>query len=150
VAIDDDGRVAVWGPNEESTEKCKAVVEALVEEAEVGKVYEGKVVAIKEFGCFVEVLPGQEGLVHISELADFRVRRTEDVCKMGDEMVVKCIGIDERGRVRLSRRAALEELEAQNNEEDPNEEVPDETSSTDEPESVDNQPVEEETPKTGA
>ena len=58
------------------------------------------------------VLPGQEGLVHISELADFRVRRTEDVCKPGDEMVVKCIGIDEKGRVRLSRRAALEELEA--------------------------------------
>ena len=83
---------------------------------EEGKIYRGIVKGIKEFGCFVEVLPGQEGLVHISELADFRVRRTEDVCKMGDEMVVKCIGIDERGRVRLSRRAALEELEAQKNE----------------------------------
>jgi polyribonucleotide nucleotidyltransferase len=68
---------------------------------------------IKEFGCFVEVLPGQEGLVHISELADFRVRRTEDVCKMGDEMVVKCVGIDEKGRVRLSRKAALAEIDAQ-------------------------------------
>jgi polyribonucleotide nucleotidyltransferase len=79
---------------------------------EEGKIYPGVVRGITEFGCFVEVLPGQEGLVHISELADFRVRRTEDVCKMGDEMVVKCIGIDERGRVRLSRKAALEEIEA--------------------------------------
>ncbi len=64
---------------------------------------------MKDFGAFVECLPGKEGLVHISELADFRVNRTEDICKLGDEIIVKCIGIDERGRVKLSRRAAMEE-----------------------------------------
>jgi polyribonucleotide nucleotidyltransferase len=81
---------------------------------EVGKLYRGVVKGTKEFGAFVECTPGKEGLVHISELADFRVRRTEDVCKVGDEMWVKCIGIDEKtGKVRLSRKAALKEMEAQ-------------------------------------
>ena len=71
---------------------------------------------VKDFGAFVECLPGKEGLVHISELADFRVRRTEDVVKMGDSITVKCIGIDEKtGKVRLSRKAAMKELEAQKN-----------------------------------
>ena len=69
---------------------------------------------IKDFGCFVECTPGKEGLVHISELADFRVRRTEDVVKMGEMIWVKCIGVDERsGKVRLSRKAAMKEMEAQ-------------------------------------
>ncbi len=74
-----------------------------------GKLYRGKVVTIKEFGCFVEVFPGQDGLVHISELANFRVKQTEDIVKLGDEIWVKCLGVDEKGRVRLSRRAAMEE-----------------------------------------
>jgi polyribonucleotide nucleotidyltransferase len=83
---------------------------------EVGKLYTGRVTGIKDFGCFVECTPGKEGLVHISELADFRVRRTEDVVKMGEMITVKCIGIDERtGKVRLSRRAAMQELEAKKN-----------------------------------
>ncbi|MCX6907737.1 MAG: S1 RNA-binding domain-containing protein, partial [Verrucomicrobia bacterium] len=77
-----------------------------------GKIYRGKVVTIKEFGAFVEVLPGKDGLVHISELADFRVRQVEDVCKMGEEIWVKCIGVDEKGRVKLSRKAALAEKDA--------------------------------------
>ncbi|MBC8041580.1 MAG: S1 RNA-binding domain-containing protein, partial [Opitutaceae bacterium] len=73
-----------------------------------------RVTGVKEFGAFVECLPGKEGLCHISELADFRVRRTEDVVKMGDSITVKCIGIDERsGKVRLSRKAAMKELEGQ-------------------------------------
>jgi polyribonucleotide nucleotidyltransferase len=81
---------------------------------ELGKTYTGRVTGIKEFGCFVECLPGKEGLCHISELADFRVRRTEDVVKMGESITVKCIGIDERsGKVRLSRKAAMKDLEAQ-------------------------------------
>ena len=67
--------------------------------------------SVKEFGAFVECLPGQEGLVHISELADFRVERVEDICKLGDEIIVKCVGIDDKGRVRLSRRAAIAEKE---------------------------------------
>ena len=78
-------------------------------EAEIGKIYRGKVVTIKEFGAFVEFLPGKDGLVHISELANFRVKQTEDIVKMGDEIWVKCLGVDEKGRVRLSRRAAMAE-----------------------------------------
>jgi polyribonucleotide nucleotidyltransferase len=79
----------------------------------MGKTYQGRVTGTKEFGAFVECMPGKEGLVHISELADFRVRRTEDVVKMGDMVWVKCVGIDERsGKVRLSRRAAMKEREA--------------------------------------
>jgi polyribonucleotide nucleotidyltransferase len=82
---------------------------------EIGKIYTGRVTGVKDFGAFVECTPGKEGLCHISELADFRVRRTEDVVKMGDSITVKCIGIDERtGKVRLSRKAAMAELEAQN------------------------------------
>jgi polyribonucleotide nucleotidyltransferase len=78
-------------------------------EAEVGKIYRGKVVTIKEFGAFVEFLPGRDGLVHISELANFRVKQTEDIVKLGDEIWVKCLGVDEKGRVRLSRKAAMAE-----------------------------------------
>ena len=78
-------------------------------EIETGKIYRGKVVTIKEFGCFVEVFPGKDGLCHISELANFRVKQTEDIVKMGDEIWVKCLGVDEKGRVRLSRKAAMAE-----------------------------------------
>jgi polyribonucleotide nucleotidyltransferase len=79
---------------------------------ETGKIYTGRVTGVKDFGAFVECMPGREGLCHISELADFRVRRTEDVVKMGDSITVKCIGIDERsGKVRLSRKAAMADLE---------------------------------------
>jgi len=109
---DNSGRVNVYATSEESMKRALHEIDLACGEIQEGKIYRGIVKATKEFGCFVEVLPGQEGLVHISELADFRVRRTEDVCKPGDEMVVKCIGVDERGRVRLSRKAALEELEA--------------------------------------
>jgi polyribonucleotide nucleotidyltransferase len=114
VDIDEDnsGKVYIYSNNKEAMKRAVAEVEAVGAKIEEGRIYRGVVRGIKEFGCFVEILPGQEGLVHISELADFRVRRTEDVCKLGDEMVVKCVGIDERGRVRLSRRAALAEIEA--------------------------------------
>jgi len=114
IDIDEDnsGKVNVYATSEESMTRAIQEIDLVCGEIEEGKIYRGVVKATKEFGCFVEALPGQEGLVHISELADFRVKRTEDVCKPGDEMVVKCIGIDEKGRVRLSRRAALEELEA--------------------------------------
>jgi predicted RNA-binding protein with RPS1 domain len=83
-------------------------------EAEVGKIYRGKVVTIKEFGAFVEFLPGKDGLVHISELANFRVKKTEDIVKIGDEITVKCLGVDEKGRVRLSRKAAMEDRDRGN------------------------------------
>ena len=88
---------------------AREAVESMTAEIEVGKVYRGKVVTIKEFGCFVEIFPGKDGLVHISELANFRVKQTEDIVKIGDEIWVKCIGIDDKGRVKLSRKAAMEE-----------------------------------------
>ncbi len=113
IDINDDntGRVNVYATSQEAMDRAIHEIDLACGEIEEGKLYRGVVKGVKEFGCFVEVMPGQEGLVHISELADFRVQKTEDVCKPGDEMVVKCIGIDDRGRVRLSRKAALEELE---------------------------------------
>jgi polyribonucleotide nucleotidyltransferase len=107
VNIDDDGTVNIYSTSGEGMEIAKREVEAISAEAEVGKIYRGKVVTIKEFGCFVEFLPGKDGLVHISELANFRVKNTEDIVKMGDEIWVKCLGVDEKGRVRLSRREAM-------------------------------------------
>ena len=103
------GRVLVFAKSKASMDRAVSEVELVTGEIEVGKTYKGIVRSIKEFGAFVECLPGKEGLVHISELADFRVNKTEDVCKLGDEIIVKCIGIDDKGRVKLSRRAALTE-----------------------------------------
>jgi polyribonucleotide nucleotidyltransferase len=88
---------------------AREAIEGITAEAEIGRIYKGKVVTIKEFGAFVEFLPGRDGLCHVSELADFRVKNVEDVVKMGDEIMVKCLGVDEKGRVRLSRKAAMED-----------------------------------------
>jgi polyribonucleotide nucleotidyltransferase len=109
INIEDDGTVQIYSTNAEGMEIARKEVESLTAEIEVGKVYRGKVVTIKDFGCFVEVFPGKDGLVHISELANFRVKQTEDIVKLGDEIWVKCLGVDEKGRVRLSRKAAMEE-----------------------------------------
>ena len=98
----------IFATDKEAMDRAIQEVELCTAEIEVGKTYRGIVRGIKEFGAFVECLPGKEGLVHISELADFRVKKTEDICKLGDEMVVKCIGM-EKGKVRLSRKAALED-----------------------------------------
>ena len=87
------------------------------EEAEEGKLYHGTVVTIKEYGCFVEYLPGRDGLCHISELADFRVKKVEDLVKEGDKIWVKCLGVDDRGKVKLSRKAAKADREAEETEE---------------------------------
>jgi len=108
---DNSGKVLVFAANEVSLKRAVDEVTLVTGDLEIGKAYLGTVRGVKEFGTFVECLPGKEGLVHISELADFRVRRTEDVCKIGDQMWVKCIGIDEKGRVRLSRRAAMADRE---------------------------------------
>ena len=80
-------------------------------EIEIGQVYEGRVVSTTNFGAFMEVLPGRDGLIHISELADFRVNRVEDVLKIGDIVSAKCIGVDEKGRVKMSRKAYLKDKE---------------------------------------
>ncbi|TVP77858.1 MAG: polyribonucleotide nucleotidyltransferase [Puniceicoccaceae bacterium] len=108
VDINDEGQVLIFATDKESMDRATQEVDACTAEIEVGKTYRGIVRGVKDFGAFVECLPGKEGLVHISELADFRVNKTEDICKLGDEMVVKCIGV-EKGKVRLSRKAALEE-----------------------------------------
>src|SRR3982074_807041 len=89
--------------------RAKEIIGGMAREIEIGQTYQGRVVSVKEFGAFVEVFPGRDGLVHISELADFRVKRTEDVAKVGGMFLCKCIGIDDKGRVKLSRKAALKE-----------------------------------------
>ena len=107
INIEDDGTVNIYSTAEEGMKIARDAIEGITAEAEIGKVYRGRVVTIKDFGCFVEFLPGRDGLCHISELANFRVKQTEDIVKMGDEIWVKCLGIDEKGRVRLSRKAAM-------------------------------------------
>ena len=109
INIEDDGSVHIYATSGESMQRAKEIIGGMTKEIEIGMTYQGRVVSTKEFGAFVEVLPGKEGLVHISELADFRVKRTEDVVKPGDMIWVKCIGIDDKGRVKLSRKAALKE-----------------------------------------
>jgi polyribonucleotide nucleotidyltransferase len=110
IDINNDGTVIIGSPNEESARKAIEIIEGLTKEAEVGAIYTGKVTRIADFGAFVEILPSKEGLVHISELADYRVAKVEDVVKVGDEITVKVIGIDELGRINLSRRAVFEKL----------------------------------------
>src|SRR6202051_545024 len=109
INIEDDGSVHIYATSGESMARAKEIISGMAREIEIGETYQGRVVSTKEFGAFVEVLPGKDGLVHISELADFRVKRTEDVVKIGDMIWVKCIGIDDKGRVKLSRKAALKE-----------------------------------------
>jgi polyribonucleotide nucleotidyltransferase len=107
INIEDDGTVNIFSVSPEGMKIAKEAITGMTAEAEIGKIYRGKVVTIKEFGAFVEFLPGKDGLVHISELANFRVKQTEDIVKMGDEIWVKCLGVDEKGRVKLSRKAAM-------------------------------------------
>ncbi len=109
INIEDDGEVKIYSLAEDGLKIVLAEIEAITAEIQIGKIYRGKVVSIKEFGCFVEVFPGQDGLCHISELANFRVKRTEDIVKIGDEIWVKCTEIDDKGRVKLSRKAAMEQ-----------------------------------------
>ena len=109
INIEDDGSINIYSNNGEAMERAREIILGMTKEIEVGSMYDARVVSIKEFGCFVEALPGKEGLVHISELADFRVKRTEDVVKVGDRIPVKCIGVDEKGRVKFSRRAAMKD-----------------------------------------
>jgi polyribonucleotide nucleotidyltransferase len=113
INIDDDGSVHIYSASRDSLNRAKEIISGMTKEIEVGESYHGRVVSIKEFGAFVEVLPGKDGLVHISELADFRVKNVEDVVKVGDLVWVKCIGIDEKGRVKLSRKAAMKERNAE-------------------------------------
>jgi len=107
VDVEDDGSVYIAGVDPLGCDQARAEVEALTLEAEVGKIYKGHVVSIKEFGAFVEIFPGKEGLLHISQIDTKRVARVEDVLKEGDEVEVKCLEIDGDGKIRLSRKAVL-------------------------------------------
>jgi len=109
INIEDDGTVKIYSVSADGMKVAREAIEAITGEIEIGKLYRGKVVTIKEFGCFVEIFPGRDGLVHISELANFRVKQAEDIVKLGDDIWVKCIGVDDKGRVKLSRKAAMEE-----------------------------------------
>jgi polyribonucleotide nucleotidyltransferase len=107
--VDDDGTVSISHMDAAGAEAAKSMVEALTEEVRVGKVYKGKVTSIKDFGAFIEILPGRDGLCHISELDDKYVGKVEDVVRVGDMLDVKVIAIDEHDRVKLSRKALLRE-----------------------------------------
>jgi polyribonucleotide nucleotidyltransferase len=109
INIEDDGRVIIASPDEPAARRAIQMVERLTEVPEVGKTYTGVVRRVEAYGAFVEIMPGTDGLVHISELAPFRVREVSDIVKEGDEMTVKVINIDETGRVRLSRKAIIME-----------------------------------------
>ncbi|MBI4537154.1 MAG: polyribonucleotide nucleotidyltransferase [candidate division NC10 bacterium] len=107
INIEDDGTVAIASVDEAAAQKAMDIIGKIVEVPEVGKVYSGKVVKIMEFGAFVEILPGTDGLLHISQIARERIKRVEDVLKEGDEVMVKVLEVDKAGKIRLSRRELL-------------------------------------------
>jgi polyribonucleotide nucleotidyltransferase len=109
INIEDDGRVKIYSHNGDAMQRAKEIILGMVGDIEVGKVYQGRVVTLKDFGAFVEVLPGKDGLVHISEWSEARVNRMDDVAKVGDTVWVKCIGQDDKGRSKLSRKTAMRE-----------------------------------------
>ena len=112
IDVEDDGRVFIASTDQEGAQKAIDWIKGITDEVEVGKIYRGKVVRIMPFGAFVEVLPNQDGLVHISQLTDHRVDRVEEVINVGDEIMVKAVEVDDKGRLNLSRQKALEELES--------------------------------------
>ncbi len=107
VDLEDDGRVIIYHTDKEIIEKTKKMIEDITREVEEGKIYEAKVVKIEDFGCFVQLWPGCEGMVHISKLSHDRVEKVEDVVHLGDEILVKAIGTDKKGRLNFSRKDAL-------------------------------------------
>jgi polyribonucleotide nucleotidyltransferase len=112
VNIEDSGKVEIASADSEAVQQAISMIQALTREAEIGKVYLGTVRRVVEFGAFVEIFPGTDGLIHISELADKRVKSVTDVVKEGDEVMVKVISIDQSGTIRLSRKQALAERAA--------------------------------------
>jgi polyribonucleotide nucleotidyltransferase len=108
IEIEDDGKVFIASSDGEGARKAREMIAALTESPEIGRIYTGKVVRTTDFGAFIEILPGLDGMVHISQLADFRVGKVEDICRVGDELTVMVINVDEGGKIRLSRQAVLE------------------------------------------
>ena len=107
VDLEDDGRVIIYHTDKEVIRKTAEMIKNIVRVVEDGKVYNGKVVKVEDFGCFVELWPGCEGLVHVSQLDHERVNKPSDIVKVGDEIIVKSLGYDNRGRLNLSRKEAI-------------------------------------------
>ena len=107
INIEDDGTVHIYASKQEGLERAKDMIDRMFQEVEVGQTYTGPVVSVTAFGAFMEVLPGKDGLIHISELAEGRTEKVEDVVKKGETVTAKCLGVDEKGRVKMSRRAHL-------------------------------------------
>ena len=118
IDIDDDGRVLIYHTDKDVIAKAKAMIENITREVETGKIYTGKVVKVEDFGCFVQLWPGCEGLVHVSQLAWERVEKPSDLYKEGDEIVVKSQGYDNKGRLNLSRKECLPKPEKKEEKED--------------------------------
>ena len=116
IDIDDDGKVVIMSADGQAAEAAIRTMKEITKEVEVGEIYTGKVVRIMDFGAFVQLLPGKDGLVHISQLAKERVKKVEDVVKIGDEITVKVIEIDKQGRVNLSRKVLLKDEEKKSEE----------------------------------
>jgi polyribonucleotide nucleotidyltransferase len=111
IDIEDDGTVLIASSDGTAMEKAISAIQAITAEPEIGRIYRGKVRKIVDFGAFVEILPGTDGLLHISQLSKDRVRRVEDILHEGDEVMVKVLDVDRSGKIRLSMREAQEELE---------------------------------------
>ena len=112
ISIEDDGTVLIYANRKESLERALEMIQGQFAEIEIGRIYTGKIVSTTNFGAFMSLGGKKDGLIHISELADFRVNKTEDVVKTGDIVSAKCIGIDDKGRVKMSRKAAMKEADA--------------------------------------
>ncbi|MDE2322338.1 MAG: polyribonucleotide nucleotidyltransferase [candidate division NC10 bacterium] len=108
IDVSDDGRIEIASVDEEAAQKALSIISKIVEVPEVGKVYQGKVVKIMDFGAFVQILPGTDGLLHISQIAEHRVKRVEDILSEGDEVMVKVIDVDKNGKIRLSRKEVVQ------------------------------------------
>ncbi len=112
INIEDDGTVHIYASKQEGLDRAMELVTGMFRTIEIGEVYTGKVVSTTTFGAFMQVLPGKDGLIHISELAEGRTAKTEDVVNVGDVVTAKCIGIDDKGRVKMSIRAAARDAKA--------------------------------------
>ena len=109
INVDDEGKVIIASPDGETAKAALEMINRIIQDAEVGKLYMGKVRKIMDFGAFVEILPGTDGLVHISQLDKERVNKVTDILKEGDEVLVKVLEVDRNGKISLSRKAALGE-----------------------------------------
>jgi polyribonucleotide nucleotidyltransferase len=112
IDVEDDGKVTVFSSSSEAAQMAIGIIQDICREAELDRIYVGKVKSIKEFGAFVEIIPGNEGLLHISQIAEARIRAVSDVLSEGDEVVVKVIEVDPNGKIRLSRKSALRDQPA--------------------------------------